>query len=1594
MKKTILIGFVIWMFFVTTSVYSQQVLKEDAAKTAVNFINSKSPEIQLLKSATLKNTDQVKTIFSNQKSISGDKQPLFYIFKNENNGFIITSANKTMPPVLGYSSTDNFDLTNIPIQLQSLFDFWQEKADSLLQVIGNKEDNIKLWGEYLSGNLKSATIEKVEPLIQTQWDQGWPYNMYCPEDPNGYDHGRCPVGCTAVAFGQVLKYWKHLEKGIGYKSMMPILHPEYGKLEASFNETVYNWGNMANTATSESDSDIALLLYHVGIAGSMEYSSTSSGADLTTTADGLQKYFGFSDNHFFRSRGNIMGVWNASLKNEISSNRPVVYQGNPPGLYPGLFHAFILDGFEDDYFHVNWGWGGSYDGYYLTDFFYHGSEGAIFGLEPDTIQLSANFEYEQLSGQELIYNFYNFSKGIPDSIYWYVDSNFTSKDQNPTISFNDFGDYSVKLLAFKDDMSDIATKVIRIIHEDIGSSYTDSLALVAFYNKCGGDSWTNNTNWLKTPFKTWFGIGTYDNRVTSISMKGNNVTGSIPIEIGDLKCIINISLMGNQISGEIPKEIGMLKKLESLDLWLNKLSGQIPKEIGQLSKLKYLYLMNNELSGNIPPELGQLENLEYLTAHSNKLTGNIPPELGQLSNLKELHLIINNLTGSIPPELGQLKKLEWLGLGNLFLSGSIPPELGNCISLRILDLGASGMTGIIPAEIGKLLNLEQLSVAGNSLNGKLPDEVCNLQYLQTIDICCSRINGVPILKHMPSLYYLNCGFANLDFSDIEPNIGIEKFDYTPQDSIGERKYFNRNIGNYFIYTLETGGEHNQYLWYKDGESMADQTSSTLIIPEIIASDIGNYYCKVTNSIATELTLVSKEITISVGSIQTDSLALVAFYEATDGPNWINNTNWLTGPVKSWYGVTVIDGRVNVLMVPYNNLNGKVPGEIGNLSYLYNIQLSGNPNLGGPLPKEIGLLTNLKYFSIDNCQFTSNIPEECSGLLNLESLNITSNKFCSLPKFNNENKLSRIYCGSNNLDFSDIEPYIGINVFRYSPQDSIGFKKDTSVFINNAFHYNIETGGEYNNYQWYKDGVLLDSQTNSEFYIEKLDFSDEGYYKCIVTNSLATDLTLTSRPIHIEVKDYPINITSSDKIVAVEDIELIYNITVNNPGLENLSYQLLESPTWLTINGNLIYGIPYNSCQDTSFVFKVSMNEFADTLKVSVAVTPVNDPPQITSASSVETTTGIEFEYFITANDVDSEELTFRVTGLPDWLSLDGTKISGTAYQGCENTSFFVIVSDGELTDTLEVFITVNTVVDAYNVVEEISICEGESYKDWYTSGEYQRKLLSVNGIDSIVTTKLTVNPTYYITKNIDICEGSSYLNWEETGQYTQKLTSISGCDSIVTINLTVHPKYNITEDIHICEGENYHNWTEAGQYQRKLTSIGGCDSIVTTNLSIYPPYQPEIIMDADILKSTNEYLSYQWCDSNGEIAGETSKECIINKSGDYYLIVIDENGCTNTSDVISVIKTDVIEIAESTVSYSIIPNPNKGKFSFKIDCDICNDIELKLIDASGRIIEERLIKTPITGHQEQFDISYLSKGIYHLLISSEGNNTSRKIVIQ
>ncbi len=448
-------------------------------------------------------------------------------------------------------------------------------------------------------------------------------------------------------------------------------------------------------------------------------------------------------------------------------------------------------------------------------------------------------------------------------------------------------------------------------------------ALIALYNSTGGDNWTNNSGWDVNASacdvtNDWYGITIEGGEVTYLYLQNNNLTGSIPPEIGNLTGLIRFYLYGNNLSGSIPPEIGLLSNLDYLRLESNQLSGSIPSEIGTLSVLRVLQLSNNNLSGEIPIEFYSLTELTGVQMYNNSLSGGISPLIGNLSNLRSLYLYGNQLTGPIPAEIGNLNVLLYLFLNGNQLSGSIPSEIGNLSSLQSLSLQRNNFTGELPASIGNLSNLALLKIGGNQLTGTIHESIFGLTHMTNFQVNDNQFSGnisanIASMSNLQYLYLNGNQFSGdfpsvnglnnlvrvrlndnqfenlptfsgltslildaennyLTFEDIEPNQVISNFTYKPQGEAGEEITCNVIKGNSYTMSVTVGGTANTYQWYKDGVEIAGATSDSYTIDNFIETDVATYHCEIKSNIITDLTLKSKDINlgITVGLITIDA----------------------------------------------------------------------------------------------------------------------------------------------------------------------------------------------------------------------------------------------------------------------------------------------------------------------------------------------------------------------------------------------------------------------------------------------------------------------------------------------------------------------------------------------------------------------------------------------------------------------------------------------------------------------------------------------------------------------------------------------------
>jgi hypothetical protein len=307
----------------------------------------------------------------------------YYVFNlKADGGFIVVGGDDLAQPVWGYSTRGAFDFDKLPENMR----WWLSEYQRQLSWLREHPD--------AGARQISTPMRGVAPLMTSTWGQDEPFNRYCPRIVNMV----APSGCLATAMSQIMYYhrWPLQGDGDHTYSFTPYGGSEM-TLSADFSQSTYDWGNMLDSyqsAYNELQADaVAHLMSDVGISIDMEYNAYESYAYYNKVIEALMAYFDYSPSMNYLLKDYYSGDWDEMLRGEIDANRPIYYFGQTP-YYSG--HAFVLDGYDDNgYFHVNWGWNGWYDNYFLTSLLrpyvendpdehnYCNNQGAIVGIEPD-----------------------------------------------------------------------------------------------------------------------------------------------------------------------------------------------------------------------------------------------------------------------------------------------------------------------------------------------------------------------------------------------------------------------------------------------------------------------------------------------------------------------------------------------------------------------------------------------------------------------------------------------------------------------------------------------------------------------------------------------------------------------------------------------------------------------------------------------------------------------------------------------------------------------------------------------------------------------------------------------------------------------------------------------------------------------------------------------------------------------------------------------------------------------------------------------------------------------------------------------------------
>lgn len=339
--------------------WANPVTQEQALQSAVRFLSGNRHHAMPRNSSSL-------TLAQTKSMATDNTLPCYYVFNvGTDGGFVIVSGDDRTAPVLGYSTSGSFRTDDMPDNMRVWLEGYQRQMEWLASHHTDGSSN-------MIARPAGQSRQPISPLMTTTWDQGDPYNGQCPI----YSGEHCVTGCVATAMAQVLyyhRYPEHMLKDIpSYQSNTSITVPTVGA-------TYIDWNNMLpsynGNETQEQKDAVASLMLMCGASVSMNYGTGASNAYSENIASALRNYFGYDGAATLESRNDYSyEEWHNMIYNELAEGRPVLYSG----LSAGGGHQFVIDGYSyGDFFHVNWGWGGYRDNYFLLSILNPGSNSGI-----------------------------------------------------------------------------------------------------------------------------------------------------------------------------------------------------------------------------------------------------------------------------------------------------------------------------------------------------------------------------------------------------------------------------------------------------------------------------------------------------------------------------------------------------------------------------------------------------------------------------------------------------------------------------------------------------------------------------------------------------------------------------------------------------------------------------------------------------------------------------------------------------------------------------------------------------------------------------------------------------------------------------------------------------------------------------------------------------------------------------------------------------------------------------------------------------------------------------------------------------------------
>lgn len=381
---------VVAMLMLGFSARAGGITEEQAKAIAQSFLQSRNAKSSTKRLVPARTPKELRSTPTGEATL--------YVFNvGDRDGFVIVSGDNRARSILGYADSGSFDAEQMPAALREMLAIYAQQINMLSQTDAKADSAARV---HKAPRRISGTMSDVAPLLTTTWDQGDPYNAYCPT----LNDQTALTGCVATAMAQIAYYHKYPTSQV---PSLAAYTSSTNKINVSaWGATTFDWDNMLDnysaSYTNKQKVAVATLMRYCGQAAQMDYGFTS-GAYNGDALYAFKEKLGYNANANFRSAASYSANgWEDLIYKEVHDGRPVYYSalnGDEGGAQCGG-HAFVIDGYRADgnYFHVNWGWGGASDGYFnlfaldpnapesaATATGWHYQMLAIVGLSPETV---------------------------------------------------------------------------------------------------------------------------------------------------------------------------------------------------------------------------------------------------------------------------------------------------------------------------------------------------------------------------------------------------------------------------------------------------------------------------------------------------------------------------------------------------------------------------------------------------------------------------------------------------------------------------------------------------------------------------------------------------------------------------------------------------------------------------------------------------------------------------------------------------------------------------------------------------------------------------------------------------------------------------------------------------------------------------------------------------------------------------------------------------------------------------------------------------------------------------------------------------------